>query len=51
MNDVVKISTILKANIANHYSVPIHYNLCPKSIQLNLLSEKKTPKYIDQIGQ
>ena len=44
-------NTKAAAVIANHYSAPIHYNFCPKSIQLNSLSEKKTPKYIDQIGQ
>ena len=37
--------------IASHYSAPIHCNFCPKSIQLKSLPEKKTPKYIDQIGQ
>ena len=36
--------------IASHYSAPIHYNFCPKSIQLKSLSEKKTPKYIDHIA-
>ena len=61
MNDVVKICTILKVKylrnikatvlIASHYSAPIHCNFYPKSIQLNSLSERKTPKYIDRIGQ
>ena len=27
--------------IASHYSAPIHYNFCPKSIELKSLSEKK----------
>ena len=26
---------------ASHYSAPIHYNFCPKSIELKSLSEKK----------